>query len=231
MQQGARVRAEAGEDGHKRPACQAKVSRTGGERKTTACCAVQIIPAMTYSQTLFQWQWKTIAGPRARAGLMAVPVNWEPALDKPNHLCHLGIERCMSAWTTVHGGQGSVGAGSHDKTHQQTPWQRGTDPLQRDPPPRRKAPQWQQHTLSIPAQKSSLSPIQKACLRHSMAYILSQPLTASGSLLRFVSIACNAASVSACHQLRGHGLGFCLLCLSTETASKQHACRPRRHPA
>ena len=202
MQQRARVCAKASKESHKRPACNCQDQRDRDGRKITAYCAVQVIPAMTYSQTLFQWQWKTIAGPRARAGLMAVPVNWEPAPDKPNHLCHLGVERYMSAWTTDHGGQGSVGAGSHDMTHQQTPWQRGTDPLQRDPPPRRRAPQWQQHTLSIPAQKSSLSPIQKACLRHSMAHILSQPLTASGSLLRFVSIACNAASVSACHRAR-----------------------------
>ena len=33
------------------------------------------VPAMTYSQITFQWQWKTMAGPRARAGLIAVPVN------------------------------------------------------------------------------------------------------------------------------------------------------------
>ena len=33
------------------------------------------LPAMTYNHTLFQWQWNTTAGPKARAGLMAVPVN------------------------------------------------------------------------------------------------------------------------------------------------------------
>ena len=34
---------------------------------------------MTYSHTWSQRQWKTMAGPRARAGLIAVPVNCDPA--------------------------------------------------------------------------------------------------------------------------------------------------------
>ena len=109
MQQGVGVCAKANEENLNRPACNCQVQRDRDGRKITAYCAVQVIPAMTYSQTLFQWQWKTIAGPRARAGLMAVPVNWEPASDKPSQLCQLGMERCMATQTIAHGGQGRVG--------------------------------------------------------------------------------------------------------------------------
>ena len=42
-------------------------------------CSDERLPAMTYSHTSFQWQWNTTEGPKARAGLMAVPVNCDPA--------------------------------------------------------------------------------------------------------------------------------------------------------
>lgn len=60
-------------------------------------------PAMTYSHTWFQWQWKTIAGPRALAGLMAVPVNCEPAkprlhvLSVPSYLTVPTPAMCIAA--------------------------------------------------------------------------------------------------------------------------------------
>ena len=71
------------------------------------------ISPRTYTQTLFQWQWKTMAGPRARAGLTAPPENAAAAGVKEcfhtsNTEWSRGVRRQVRAADSAAGAQSAV---------------------------------------------------------------------------------------------------------------------------